>query len=72
MVCSVRRFLDQARTGNAIAVSIRRFVTRASFATVVALRLQKQAFVENVWDISNWQLRFLISGISMGFLPVWD
>ena len=33
--------------------------------------LQNQAFVESVWDILNWQRRYLISGTSREFRPVW-
>ncbi len=43
MVFSVRRFSDLAKTGNVIAVNIRRFVTRALSATVVALRVTKSS-----------------------------
>ena len=35
-------------------------------------RLQKQAFVESVWDISSSQLRFPISGTLREFRPAWD
>ena len=34
-------------------------------------KLQNPVFVESVWDILSWQLRFPISGISREFHPVW-
>ena len=68
----VRRFLDQAKTGNVIAVNIRKFVTRALSATVVALRSQNPAFVESVWDTSSLLHLYPISGTSKEFHPVWD
>lgn len=72
MVFSVRRFLDLAKTGNVIAVNIRKFVTRALSATVVALRSQNPAFVESVWDTSSLLHLYPISGTSKEFHRVWD
>lgn len=72
MVFSVRRFLDLAKTGNVIAVNIRKFVTRALSATVVALKSQNPAFVESVWDTSSLLHLYPISGTSKEFHPVWD
>ena len=66
------RFLDLAKTGNVIAVNIRKFVTRALSATVVALRSQNPAFVESVWDTSSLLHLYPISGTSKEFHPVWD
>ena len=67
-----RTFLDLSKTGNVIAVNIRKFVTRALSATVVALRSQNPAFVESVWDTSSLLHLYPISGTSKEFHPVWD
>ena len=40
--------------------------------TVVVLRLQSPVSAVSVWDISSWQLRFPISGISRESQAVWD
>ena len=63
---------DLAKTGNVIAVNIRKFVTRALSATVVALRSQNPAFVESVWDTSSLLHLYPISGTSKEFHRVWD
>ena len=65
-------FPDLAKTGNVIAVNIRKFVTRALSATVVALRSQNPAFVESVWDTSSLLHLYPISGTSKEFHRVWD
>ena len=65
-------FSDRARTGNATAENIRKSVTKALSATDVVLKLQNLTYVENVWDILSWQLRYLISGTSKVFQAVWD
>lgn len=72
MVCSVKRYLDRAKTGNVIVVNIRKSVTKALSATDAALRLQKQAFVESVWDTLSLLLRYPISGTLRVFRHVWD
>ncbi len=36
------------------------------------VEVTNQAFVESVWDTSSLQLRYLISGTSRVFHPVWD
>ena len=51
---------------------IRKFVTRALSATVVALRSQNPAFVESVWDTSSLLHLYPISGTSKEFHRVWD
>ena len=63
---------DPARSGNVIAVSIKRSDIKALSATDVVLRLQNQASAESVWDILNLRLRYLISGISRVSPAVWD
>lgn len=35
------------------------------------VEITNPVFVESVWDILSWQLRFPISGISREFHPVW-
>ena len=66
------RTLDRAKTGNVIVVNIRKSVTKALSATDAALRLQKQAFVESVWDTLSLLLRYPISGTLRVFRHVWD
>ena len=70
-VFSARKSLDQAKTGNVIAVNIRKFAIKALFVTDAALKLQKQVYVVNVWDISSLQLRYPISGTSRESHPEW-
>lgn len=52
--------------------NIRKSVTKALSATDAALRLQKQAFVESVWDTLSLLLRYPISGTLRVFRHVWD
>ena len=59
-------------TGNVIVVNIRKSVTKALSATDAALRLQKQAFVESVWDTLSLLLRYPISGTLRVSRHVWD
>ena len=66
------RYLDRAKTGNVIVVNIRKSVTKALSATDAALRLQKQAFVESVWDTLSLLLRYPISGTLRVSRHVWD
>lgn len=47
-------------------------VTKALSAIDAELRLQNPMFVESVWDILSWLLRYLISGTLKVFLAVWD
>ena len=70
-VFSAKKSLDQAKTGNVIAVNIRKFAIKALFVTDAALKLQKQVYVVNVWDISSLQLRYPISGTSRESHPEW-
>ena len=53
------------------AVNIRKFAIKALFVTDAALKLQKQVYVVNVWDISSLQLRYPISGTSRESHPEW-
>ena len=46
--------------------------TKALSAIDAELRLQNPMFVESVWDILSWLLRYLISGTLKVFLAVWD
>lgn len=45
------RILDPPRTGNAIAVSIRKYAIRVKSATAAALRSQRQRFAASAWAI---------------------
>ena len=36
------------------------------------VEVTKSSVRRGVWDISSWQLRYLISGTSKGFRPAWD
>ena len=47
------------------------FCEKALFVTDAALKLQKQVYVVNVWDISSLQLRYPISGTSRESHPEW-
>ena len=49
----------------------RKFAIKALFVTDAALKLQKQVYVVNVWDISSLQLRYPISGTSRESHPEW-
>lgn len=42
MVCSVKEFSDQARTGNVTVVNIKRFAIKALSVINVVLKLQRQ------------------------------
>lgn len=46
-------FSDLQKTGNVPVESTNGFVTKASFATVVALKLHRQRFGVNGWVTSN-------------------
>ena len=38
----------------------------------IRYKVQNPVFVESVWDILSWQLRFPISGTLREFRPAWD
>ena len=55
MVYSAKEFLDLQKTGNAIAVNIKEFATKALSANVAELKLQIQKFVATEWGTLNLQ-----------------
>ncbi len=56
---------------NVIVVNTKKSDIKVLSAIVVVLRLQNQASAESVWDISSWQHRFPISGISRESRAEW-
>lgn len=66
------KIFGPSKDWNVIVVNIRKSVTKALSATDAALRLQKQAFVESVWDTLSLLLRYPISGTLRVFRHVWD
>ena len=55
MVYSAKEFLDLQKTGNAIAVNIKEFATKALSANVAELKLRIQKFVATEWGTLNLQ-----------------
>ena len=65
--CSVRRFLDQEKTGNAIAENIKESDTKASSATNAVLKSLAQKLDVKEWDTLNLPLLSHICGSSEVF-----
>ena len=67
----LKEFSDQARTGSATVVNIKKSDIKVLSVTAAALRLQKPASAVSAWVISSLQLRFPTSGISREFRAAW-
>ena len=72
MVCSVKEFLDQAKTGSVTAVNTKKIRYKGVVCDRCGVEVTKASVRRERMDILPWQPRYLISGTLKESRAVWD